>query len=124
AMSCATPSPRPTTARSPSAPDGKHADRRAGRRRSRTGLAREGPPRPIHSRDGWTLPGSPPITFGRRPRGAGMGENPVEALSEAEAREELDRLAEAIGRANRAYHAEDAPEISDADYDALKRRNA
>jgi DNA ligase (NAD+) len=26
--------------------------------------------------------------------------------------------------ANRAYHTEDAPEITDADYDALKRRNA
>ena len=49
---------------------------------------------------------------------------PVEALSPAEARQELDRLARQIAGANRAYHTEDAPEISDADYDALRRRNA
>mgnify|MGYP001766677269 CR=1 FL=1 len=48
----------------------------------------------------------------------------VDQLTEAEARAELARLAEAIAQANRAYHTLDAPEISDADYDALKRRNA
>ncbi len=48
----------------------------------------------------------------------------VDQVTEAEARAELARLAEAIARANRAYHTLDAPEISDADYDALKRRNA
>jgi DNA ligase (NAD+) len=48
----------------------------------------------------------------------------VEALREDEARAELARLAEVIARANRAYHTLDAPEISDADYDALKARNA
>ncbi|WP_112309465.1 NAD-dependent DNA ligase LigA [Pseudogemmobacter bohemicus] len=48
----------------------------------------------------------------------------VEDLSEAEARAELEMLAQRLGRANRAYHTEDAPEISDADYDALRRRNA
>ena len=53
-----------------------------------------------------------------------MGEKPVEALTEAEAREELARLAKAIAAANRAYHTLDAPEIPDADYDALKLRNA
>ena len=45
-------------------------------------------------------------------------------LNRAQARAELARLAALIDRANRAYHAEDAPEISDADYDAAKRRNA
>ncbi|MGL4235926.1 NAD-dependent DNA ligase LigA [Tabrizicola sp.] len=53
-----------------------------------------------------------------------MAEKPVEALTEAEAKAELARLAEAIAAANTAYHTLDAPEISDADYDALKRRNA
>ena len=48
----------------------------------------------------------------------------VGELTEAGARTELARLAAAISAADRAYHAEDAPEISDADYDALKRRNA
>ena len=47
----------------------------------------------------------------------------VEDLTEAEARAELARLAAAIARANRAYHTLDAPEMTDADYDALKRRN-
>ncbi|MDT8855397.1 NAD-dependent DNA ligase LigA [Paracoccaceae bacterium Fryx2] len=53
-----------------------------------------------------------------------MQEKSVDALTGAEARAELDRLAQALADANRAYHTLDAPEISDADYDALKLRNA
>ena len=49
---------------------------------------------------------------------------PVEELSPQEAMEELAALAGALAEANRAYHQADAPEISDAEYDALKRRNA
>src|ERR1044072_5778155 len=45
-------------------------------------------------------------------------------MDSAEAARELARLAAEIARHNRLYHAEDAPEISDADYDALVRRNA
>ena len=48
----------------------------------------------------------------------------VEALTKAQAETELARLAEVLNEANTAYHTEDAPEISDAEYDALKRRNA
>ena len=53
-----------------------------------------------------------------------MNDKDVAALTEAEAKKELERLAALIDAANRAYHAEDAPEISDAEYDALKHRNA
>ena len=48
----------------------------------------------------------------------------VVGLSEADAANELMRLARAIARHDRLYHAEDAPEVSDAEYDALVRRNA
>ena len=49
--------------------------------------------------------------------------SPVEALTEEEARDELAWLAEEIGRHDRLYYTDAAPEISDADYDALRRRN-
>lgn len=45
-------------------------------------------------------------------------------LSEAEAEEELEKLAAEIARHNQLYHGEDEPEISDAEYDALVRRNS
>ncbi|HRJ64808.1 MAG TPA: NAD-dependent DNA ligase LigA, partial [Brevundimonas sp.] len=51
-----------------------------------------------------------------------MSDTPVDQLSESAAREELDRLTVELARHDALYHAEDAPEISDADYDALKRR--
>ncbi|MDD9922140.1 MAG: NAD-dependent DNA ligase LigA, partial [Boseongicola sp.] len=49
---------------------------------------------------------------------------PVEKLSKGEAEAELARLAKLIEAANLAYHQNDAPDISDAEYDALKRRNS
>jgi len=48
----------------------------------------------------------------------------VGELSEADAKRELRRLAKALQVANTAYHTLDAPDISDAEYDALRRRNA
>ena len=50
-------------------------------------------------------------------------DTPVNALSKAEAEAELARLAEEIATHDIAYHQQDAPLISDADYDALRRRN-
>ena len=49
---------------------------------------------------------------------------PVEALTEEEAAEELAALAREIAHHDHAYYVLDAPEITDAEYDALVRRNA
>ena len=51
-------------------------------------------------------------------------ELPPERLSREQAADELSRLAAEIERHDRLYYLEDAPKISDADYDRLRRRNA
>lgn len=48
---------------------------------------------------------------------------PIDALTEDEAAEELARLAAEIAHHDQAYHELDAPEVTDAEYDALVRRN-
>ncbi|MDP3319611.1 MAG: NAD-dependent DNA ligase LigA, partial [Bosea sp. (in: a-proteobacteria)] len=49
-------------------------------------------------------------------------ENPVAELTSRQARAEHKRLAEAVEAADIAYHQNDAPEMDDAAYDALRRR--
>src|SRR5271166_6013791 len=49
---------------------------------------------------------------------------PVDRLTEPEAAAELARLAAEIAHHDDLYYREDAPEITDAAYDALRQRNA
>ena len=51
-----------------------------------------------------------------------MSQTPVETLTEDQAREELAHLSAELARHDALYYADAAPEISDADYDELKRR--
>src|SRR3569832_767926 len=46
-----------------------------------------------------------------------------EGVSDAEAANRLMRLAKEIAHHDQLYHDQDAPEISDAEYDALVREN-
>ncbi len=47
----------------------------------------------------------------------------IKELTKAQARDELQRLAQLLGAASNAYYVADAPEVSDAEFDDLKRRN-
>ena len=49
---------------------------------------------------------------------------PVEALTETEAAAELERLARDIAVHDALYYRQESPAVTDAEYDALKRRNA
>jgi DNA ligase (NAD+) len=49
---------------------------------------------------------------------------PPEDLTEEDAATELARLAREIAHHDAAYHTKDAPEVTDAEYDALRRRNS
>ena len=51
------------------------------------------------------------------------GSKEAETLTRAEAEAELERLAREIAYHDERYHRRDAPEVTDAEYDALRRRN-
>ena len=53
-----------------------------------------------------------------------MSDKAVETLDRDEAAAELERLAGEIAEHDKAYYREDAPTVTDAEYDALRRRNA
>src|SRR6185312_10938502 len=53
-----------------------------------------------------------------------MSAKAVDKLTSTEAEKELDRLAKEIAEHDRHYYLQDAPKVSDAEYDALRRRNA
>lgn len=53
-----------------------------------------------------------------------MSDKAVDKLSEKEAAAELERLAAEIARHDKFYHEQDAPQISDAEYDKLRVRNS
>ena len=48
---------------------------------------------------------------------------PIDDLTEAQAASELARLAAEMAEHDKRYHKDDAPVVSDAEYDALKARN-
>jgi DNA ligase (NAD+) len=55
---------------------------------------------------------------------AAAGPESVDQLSETEAATELERLAREIAHHDELYYRQDQPEVSDAEYDALRERNA
>ena len=56
-------------------------------------------------------------------KGPQKEEIPVKLLLPLDAAAELERLSDEIASHDQAYHVFDAPTITDAEYDALRRRN-
>ena len=53
----------------------------------------------------------------------GLRDTPVDILRPEDAAVELERLAAEISQHDQAYYQDDAPSVSDAEYDALRQRN-
>ena len=54
---------------------------------------------------------------------SGLEDKAPQRLTDAEAKKELARLAKEIADHDRRYYQDDAPTVTDAEYDALRRRN-
>src|SRR3954449_1339066 len=85
-------------------------------------------PAPASSRStASAITSSPPNDRGRASstcsRNCSPGMPDTDELGEAEAANRMMRLAKEIARHDKLYHDQDAPEISDAEYDALVREN-
>jgi DNA ligase (NAD+) len=52
------------------------------------------------------------------------GVKPIDNLTATDAKAELERLARELAEHDRAYYLDDAPKVSDADYDKLRKRNS
>jgi len=59
----------------------------------------------------------------KKPSKSDQSAVPVDELTRSEAAAELARLAAEIAAHDRRYYEQDAPTVSDAEYDALRRRN-
>jgi DNA ligase (NAD+) len=54
---------------------------------------------------------------------SGIEDKAPQRLTDGEAKKELERLAKEIAKHDRRYYQDDAPTVTDAEYDALRRRN-
>src|SRR3954451_7378315 len=90
-----------------------------------TAMSRTASPTPMRTRSGSTESAttrSPPSARG--PASSTCSRKCLaDTLTEADAKKRLGSLAAEIARHDQLYHDQDAPEVSDAEYDALVREN-